>query len=212
MNKDDGRALQVVARPHVFVRLTSVGMLTDRPLAYDEWADIGPGIGTGQRAYAFAAGDWLAYGENNFPDKYEQAMNATDLSLGRLRNLKSMCARVHISVRSPVLSISHHESVAPLPQEYQIQMLELAEQYDIDRDTFRGLCQEVISGANPDDIGDEDQIVVKARKPSNEEVWDKARHVVLAWYGTPKPEGMSMTLYQALNELAELLGEDDGRT
>lgn len=202
-----GRELEIVSRPSDFVRLTTVGMIVDRPLTLEEWADIGPGIGKGQRAFAWSAGDWLAYGEHNFPDKYSQAMDATDLSLGRLRNLKSMCDRVPQHVRNPNLSLSHHESVASFTPAYQKQLLDLAEKFTIDRDTFRQLIADIKDGAQIPD-GNGDQLVVNPPKVSKDDIVEQARHVAFAWRNNYSNNTVSMTLHESLEKLAELIGEN----
>lgn len=203
MSEDD-RAIakvEVIARPLPMVQLTSVGLLLDRPLTYDEWAS-GLGIGKGQRAYAWAAGDWLVYGEREFPDRYSQAMDATGLSLGRLRNLASLCSRVSRHIRRPGLSLSHHESVASFNEQSQIMLLDTAEVMDLDRDAFRELVAGVKAGSEPDT----DTIIISPKK-SKDEIIDQAKHVAFAWRTNASHTKIGMTLHQALQELEDLLGE-----
>lgn len=197
---------EVIANPIHDVQLTTTGLRLGRELSFEEWESMGPAIGKGQRGYALAAGDWLAYGENNFPDKYSQAMDTTGLSLGRLRNLKSICARVPIDVRVPGLSISHYESVASFPVEYQAKFLEMANQYDIDRDTFRTMMANVKNGRPIESNG---QVVITVRKVSPDHVVEEARHVVAAWKKRNQSLPVDMTLHQALEDLVETLGVYD---
>ncbi len=128
MNEEQGRAIakfDVVARPLPMVMITPVGMVLDAPITFDQWA-TGLGIGKGVRAFAWAAGDWLLYGEQAFPDRYEQGMNATGLSLGYLRNLVSLCSRVKRHVRNPNLSIRHHQAITSFDEEWQTKLLNTA--------------------------------------------------------------------------------------
>ena len=207
---DNSRAIiapEVIALYKSGAKITSVGLIVDRPLDFPDWADIGPSIGKGHRAYSWAAGDWIKMGMEKYPDMYTQAMDVTGLSLGRLRNLKSLCDRVPHHIRNPNLTISHHECVAQFPENFQKQLLDLAERFNIDRDTFRELVDDIKKGADPQTIEDNGQIVVTSRKTTPEAIIERARHVALAWR---KGQGqMSMTLHQALEELAEILGDDE---
>lgn len=204
MNDEAGRAIakiEVVARPLPMVKLTSVGLLLDRPLTFDEWAS-GLGIGRGVRAYAWAAGDWLLYGERVFPDRYAQAMDATGLSLGYLRNLVSLCSRVPRHIRNPNLSIRHHQAITSFDEEWQKTLLDTAEAMDLDSDTFRELVAGVKAGADPDG-----EVIVIPKK-NKDAIIDQAKHVVLAWHGNQSyGSRIGMTLHEALEQLAEILGE-----
>lgn len=208
MDKDE-RAIakvEVIARPLPMVALTSVGMLLDRPLTYDEWA-TGLGIGMGNRAYSWAAGDWLVYGEREFPDRYSQAMETTGLSLGYLRNLASLCSKIPRHLRNPRLSITHHQAVASFNHHYQKLLLDMAEKNEWDRDTFRSVIAEIKANTEADP-----NVVVITPKKSKDAIVDQAKHVVLAWrdnygYGQSGSREVSMTLHEALEQLAEMIGE-----
>ncbi len=211
---EDERAIalvETIAQPLPNVRITTVGLAIDSKIEFDDWANIGAGIGKGSRAFSLAAGDWLVYGEKNFPDRYSQAMDATQLSLGRLRNLASTCSRVSIETRMsvPLLSISHLESVASFPEQYQRQLLQLARDHEIDRDTFRKLTREVKNGVEPDnlELGQGGQVVITP-STSTETIIEKAKHVAVAWSNNYSSSAIGMTLHQALVELAEILGEE----
>ena len=204
MNDEQGRAVakfDVIARPLPMVMLTSVGMVLDRPLTFDEWSS-GLGIGKGVRAFAWAAGDWLLYGEQAFPDRYEQGMNATGLSLGYLRNLVSLCSRVKRHIRNPNLSISHHQAVTSFNEHYQKKLLDLAEKNEWDRDTFRAFVAEVKANTEADP-----NVLVISPKKNKDDVVDQAKHVAFAWRNNASHTKIGMTLHQALQELEELLGE-----
>jgi len=201
---------EVIALHQSGARITSIGLQVDadKPLSFEEWADIGPGIGKGQRAYSWAAGDWINYGIDKYPDMYTQAMDATGLSLGRLRNLKSLCDRVPHGVRNPNLTISHHESVSPFPIHYQKQLLDLAEKFSIDRDTFRELVNDIKDTLDLEKLeASNGQLAIQKKKVTTDVIVDRAKHVASAWR---KGQGqMNMTLHQALEDLANVLGVED---
>jgi len=201
--------VETIAQPLPNVHITTVGLVIDSEIKFDEWASIGPGIGKGSRAFSLAAGDWLAYGEKHFPDRYSQAMDTTELSLGRLRNLESTCSRVSIETRRsvPWKSISHLESVASFPEQYQRQLLQLAHDRDIDRDTFRKLTNEVRNGVHPDNLVEDDGAIVIMPDTSTKTIIEKARHVAIAWTNNSSRQAIGMTLHQALVELTESIGE-----
>lgn len=195
----------VVPFNHNF-KVTTVGLNFSGVVPFDTWQDIGPALGRGSRAFSWGIGDWLVYGEKMFPDRYSQAMDSTGLSLGRLRNLTSLANNVALHVRRENLSLSHHEAVIPLPEQIQIEMLDIAEKHDLDRDTLRSLVAEVQAGVGPEDLEIDEQEVV-FDPASDAEIAEQARHVILAWRGDPGAS-VGMTLHQAMDELDKLVGEN----
>jgi hypothetical protein len=66
-------------------------------------------------AINWAIGDAILYGECEYGEKYAQALDAFDLSRGRLQNIVWACNKVPTSRRREALSFGHHERVAALP-------------------------------------------------------------------------------------------------
>jgi len=71
---------------------------------------------------------WLNYGEQAYGEMYEEAIEATGLKYGTLRNDKYVAKRVEFSLRSENLSWHCHKEVAPLEPQEQDFWLEQAEQ------------------------------------------------------------------------------------
>lgn len=70
-------------------------------------------------------GDLLCAAESRFPNRYEQAMELTDYSIGSLRNYKWMCSKVPPENRG-IMSIPHTQAVAAQPIDKQREYLLVA--------------------------------------------------------------------------------------
>jgi len=82
-------------------------------------------------------GDLLNYGEAAYGEKYSQAIDATGLSYSTLANVASVAKRVPISRRREDLTFGHHEAVAKLEPQQQVDWLEHAAVTGTRRDDLR---------------------------------------------------------------------------
>lgn len=78
------------------------------------WAAIGSWLGGISGAVKWWIGDWLAFGEGAWGERYAQAAEATGLDIGTLQNYAYVCRQVLPSRRRPELSFTSHLKVAKL--------------------------------------------------------------------------------------------------
>lgn len=102
------------------------GLTLPDGLPFAEWAAVGGLIGRIRRASLWWVGDWLNYGERVYGESYAQAMDATGLDYGTLRNAAWVASRFPLSRRRDNLSFAHHQAVAPLLPENQQRWLDAA--------------------------------------------------------------------------------------
>ena len=185
------------------VTVTPVGLVIKGDIAFGDWASIGPLLGKYNRGIAWAIGDWLNTGEYRFGETYAQAIDTTGLSLGRLRNLKSLAHRVPYKNRTAALSLSHHEAVAPFPEDIQLKLLNLAVENGLDRDQMRELAAEMMAEA----FGIEDLPVPQLPKPIPAELLlELSSRMVREWEFIKDSMGpVGMSFQQAMVELKKLL-------
>ena len=106
-------------------RRTSLALPTELPL--EAWVDVGHQIAVLADASAWWLGDWLVYGQNAFPDRYQRAVERTGLSYKTLRNYAWIAGRFPASRRRDTLTLQHHAEVASLSDEEQDAWLDRAE-------------------------------------------------------------------------------------
>lgn len=98
---------------------------------FQEWERRGNELKTVIRVYtnnvAWWLGDWIIYGENNFKEKYSQALEGSMYTIGHLRNCVWVCRNVKQENRNPALSFQHHYEVAALDPAMQVEWLAKAE-------------------------------------------------------------------------------------
>jgi hypothetical protein len=102
------------------------GLVIDGVLPFEAWLSIGVRLRHIGKAIQWWLGDWVAYGEHTYGDKYAQALDATDYAYGSLANLAYVARRIDFSRRRENLSWSHHYEVAPLEPEAQDYWLDRA--------------------------------------------------------------------------------------
>ena len=81
--------------------------------------------------------DWLAYGESQFKDRYDEAIRRTSLSYQTLRNYAWVARRFDLSRRRDTLSFGHHAEVAALEPPEQAYWLRKAEEHGWSRNQLR---------------------------------------------------------------------------
>lgn len=103
----------LTSRGHMMRRRTS---LTIRPgIPIDDWCDLGQQIQAISASSAWWLGDWLLYGQSEYPDRYKHAINQTSLDYQTLRNYAWVARRFDPDQRFAGLSFQHHAEVASLP-------------------------------------------------------------------------------------------------
>jgi len=197
-------------------KITPTGLVVKGDITFDDWAMIGPALGKYHRGIAWAVGDWLATGEHKFGEMYVQAMDTTGLSLGRLRNLKSLADRVPYENRVSTLSLSHHEAVAPFNHQTQRKLLTMADEHGIDRNEMRNIAAELHAlpdGGNVDEVLEQEQVVILpiiSAPLDTEKLIHVARRVIrLVRELDYEWNRVGMSLHEAVYELEELVGESD---
>ena len=82
-----------------------------------EWAAAGRRIGAVGRCIQWLLGDWIAYGNAKFGERYARAAKITGYDTQTLMNMVYVASRFPISRRRENLSWSHHETLAALQLE-----------------------------------------------------------------------------------------------
>ena len=91
-----------------------IGYTLPESLSFEEWAAEGPVLVTMARASMWWLGDWLAWGEHRFGEKYAQAVETTGLAVQTLKNAQWVCDRIPARDRLAAVPFSHHRAVASL--------------------------------------------------------------------------------------------------
>lgn len=112
---------------------------------FEQWEEIGRFIKKSSRSVQFWLGDWINYGENVFGEKYSQALEETDYTLGTLQNTAWVSSKIDPSRRRDNLSFGHHQNVAHLGEGEQERWLTIAEEEMLTvremRDRIRGVTK-----------------------------------------------------------------------
>lgn len=120
---------------------TPTGLIIHGNLPFEIWAEYGKGLRRVEGAIQWILGDWLAFGDAKYGERYTQALSLwPDSSYTALSNYKVTAERV--SKRLETLSWSHHFEVRHLEAPEQTKWLEEAERTGMSvrelRDALRG--------------------------------------------------------------------------
>jgi hypothetical protein len=113
------------------------GLFIPGRISFEGWRQAGAQIFLTANSCAWWVGDWLAYGENFFRDRYEQAIRDTSLDYQTLRNYAWVAKKFTMSRRRDSLSFGHHAEVAALPETEQDVWLTRAERFTWSRNELR---------------------------------------------------------------------------
>lgn len=113
------------------------GLLLPDRLSFEVWHQIGSQIFLVANSCAWWVGDWLAYGESSFGDRYKQAITDTSLDYQTLRNYVWVAKKFTMSRRRDSLSFGHHAEVAALAEVEQDEWLTRAERFTWSRSELR---------------------------------------------------------------------------
>ncbi|MBP2707839.1 LmbU family transcriptional regulator [Microbispora sp. RL4-1S] len=113
------------------------GLRLPAQLPVEEWQRIGEQISLISDSSNWWLGDWLVYGQKEYPDRYRLAVQRTSLDLQTLRNYAWVAKKVDVSRRRPRLSLQHHAEVAALSADQQDWWLDQAEHEGWSRNELR---------------------------------------------------------------------------
>lgn len=108
------------------IAFSPVGLAIPEGLPVEHWQTLMLALPKLNDTVKWALGDALNYGEARFGNKYTAAMDATGISVERLRNYAWIARKVELSLRNDKLSWSHHMEVADLPPAEQKEWLAYA--------------------------------------------------------------------------------------
>jgi len=98
-------------------------------LDLQEWAEAGRRIGSVGPNIPWLLGDWIAYGNLKFGERYARASKITGYDRQTLMNMVYVASRFAVSRRREDLSWSHHETLAALEPGDQDRWLDQAAEH-----------------------------------------------------------------------------------
>jgi hypothetical protein len=128
-------------------RKTSLRLPSDIPIGV--WKHIGEQISVLTEATSWWQGDWLIYGQQSYPNRYERAIEATHLDYQTLRNYAWVCRRFSMSRRRDELSFQHHAEVAAMLESEQDAWLDRAEKFGWSKSALRKQLRAARDGKEP---------------------------------------------------------------
>lgn len=117
-------------------------LLIPRGVEIEEWRSLGRQINVISDSSSWWLGDWLIYGQAEYPNRYKQAIEETSLDYQTLRNYAWVARRFCPERRRSALSFQHHAEVASRPAEEQERWLSQAEQHSWSRNKLRQAMRE----------------------------------------------------------------------
>jgi hypothetical protein len=108
---------------------SAIAWTPNHELDAHEWAAAGHRIGTVGRCIQWLLGDWIAYGNTKFGERYARASKITGYDPQTLMNMVYVASRFPISRRRENLSWSHHEAVASFDPDEQGRWLDEASKH-----------------------------------------------------------------------------------
>lgn len=122
------------------------GLRLPAGLGMPDWLSLGRHLVVVADSSAWWLGDWLVYGQSNFPDRYERSMAETTLDYQTLRNYAWVARKFPPEERRERLSFQHHAEVAGLAEPERRAWLDLAEEGGWGRGELRRRLRERRSG------------------------------------------------------------------
>jgi hypothetical protein len=161
----------------------------------DAWRNLGRQIFAISDSSAWWLGDWLIYGQTQYPDRYKHAIAATSLDYQTLRNYAWVARRFAPHRRRERVSFQHHAEVASLSEEEQDAWLTQVEEHGWSRNELRRQIQARRKG-----IGRANEIIqiqmklVPTQKKSWQEAAERAEKDLLEWIVTILDHAATSTL------------------
>lgn len=161
--------------------LPQSSVLTDRTslslpdeLSIEQWLKFGRQIFTLGDSSSWWLGDWLIYGQTNYPDRYRDALKQTELSYQTLRNYAWIARQFCMNRRRKNLSFQHHAEVVSAPREHQDIWLDRAEKFGWSRNELRKRIKASLQSTSQTNTK-EANVQVKI-KTENKQHWKEAAH------------------------------------
>lgn len=140
MQRTENVAVQ--ARVSNWARSASpVAWTPSQELDANEWAAAGRRIGVIGRSVQWLLGDWIAYGNERFGERYARASRITGYDPQTLMNMVYVASRFATSRRRENLSWSHHEALAALEPSEQDGWLDQAVRHRWSVSDLRGMLR-----------------------------------------------------------------------
>jgi len=133
---------------HPSVQVTKSCLLFPKAQSLSSWEEIGRQIISISDSSTWWIADWLVYGENNFKDRYLEAIAKTNLNYQTLRNYAWVARRFDSSRRRDKLSFGHHSEVAALDPPAQDYWLRKAEGFGWSRNQLRSQVRDSLRERN----------------------------------------------------------------
>lgn len=128
-------------------RRTALSLPRGMPIA--AWSKLGRQILVVSDASSWWLGDWLIYGQTQYPDRYKRAILETSLDYQTLRNYAWVARSFVPARRRDALSFQHHAEVAGLSPAEQDKWLSHAEHHGWSRNELR---KRVRASRHPDEL------------------------------------------------------------
>lgn len=141
------------------VRLLPTQMVFERDLSIQEWENLGSQLRMIGEGVQWWIGDWLAYGEHTYGEKYKVAAQVMEHSIQRMANWRWVAGKFETSRRREKLTYTHHELVAALPPKQQDYWLNLAEANDLNTKQLGRAMKDVAKGEKAAQSGEEAELV-----------------------------------------------------
>jgi hypothetical protein len=142
-----------------------------RGMSISAWSKLGRQILVVSDASSWWLGDWLIYGQTQYPDRYKRAIAETSLDYQTLRNYAWVARSFVPARRRDALSFQHHAEVAGLSPSEQEKWLTLAERNGWSRNELR---KQIKASRNPDEY-DQDVIHIQMNVvPDQKKRWQDA--------------------------------------
>ena len=94
--------------------ITPTGIQFNEDLTFEEWDALGQKLAPIGKSIGFIIGDWINYGEVQYGEMYEDALDRTGIDYGTLRNYAYVARRIQLSLRNDNLGYYIHATVAKL--------------------------------------------------------------------------------------------------
>ncbi|MGC5011910.1 LmbU family transcriptional regulator [Streptosporangium sp. DT93] len=145
------------------------------------WSRLGRQIFIISDSSAWWLGDWLIYGQAQYPDRYKRAVAETSLDYQTLRNYAWVARQFSLSRRREKLSFQHHAEVASLPEPEQEIWLNRAEKGAWSRNELRRRIKAERNGGITDEVTHIQMNVIAEQKKRWQEAAESTEQDLLVW-------------------------------